>query len=196
PASVPSGAKYSSVLYSVPPSDSLTPIARYTPASAAAAPSRPAAGDGTSTALASSRPVSLPSDQAGVRHTQSGYPGTNASGNTTSDAPAAAAVAVSSQARSTVASRSRNTGVACTAATTAFAADSAVVTGTISLWLDLLDPAVEIRAVHRGEQSGMIRGHMPADHLDHFVVGSASGHEPAFAVDRLGHRGPLRLHNQ
>lgn len=35
----------------------------------------------------------------------------------------------------------------------------------------------------------MIRGHMPADHLDHFVNGSASGHEPAFAVDRLGHRG-------
>jgi hypothetical protein len=46
--------------------------------------------------------------------------GTKVSGNTTSPAPAAPASSISRQALSTVASRSRNTGVACTAAAVTF----------------------------------------------------------------------------
>ena len=58
-----------------------------------------------------------PSAQGVVRQTQSGYVGTNPSGNATSRAPAAAASFVSVPTFSIVASRSRNTGAACTAAT-------------------------------------------------------------------------------
>src|SRR5436190_10518329 len=51
-----------------------------------------------------------------VRHTQSGYVGTKPSENATSRASCAVASLVSSATRSIVASRSKKTGVACTAA--------------------------------------------------------------------------------
>jgi hypothetical protein len=72
-------------------SRSLTPIDTHTPASLAAAPMASVAGEGTSTAWSSRRPNHSPAVPHGVdRHTQSGYVGTNVSGNT-SPAPAAPA---------------------------------------------------------------------------------------------------------
>src|SRR5450759_1257073 len=53
----------------------------------------------------------------GTAQTQSGYPGTSTSGNTTSLAPLRAASAIVSQAWSMVASRSMKTGAICAAAT-------------------------------------------------------------------------------
>src|SRR5512133_3930985 len=95
-------------------------MATYTPDPAAASASRPAAGEPISMAPAYRRWANSPSCHAGVRHTQSGYPGTNASGKATSPAPLPAASAMSAHALSTVASRSRNTGAAWTAATIVF----------------------------------------------------------------------------
>ena len=120
-SSFPSGPNTSSELYSVPPpgSISFTPTARWTSCSAAISPSSSAAAPGITTAWSTSMAYSAVASvsQGLVLHTHSGNPGTNASGRTTSDAPSAAAAAVSSRTRAMVASRSRNTGVACTAAT-------------------------------------------------------------------------------
>src|SRR6478609_9224335 len=89
------------------------------PAARAASPSRAVVGPGTATAWSSRRCINGPSCHAGNRHTQSGYAGMNASGNTTREAPPAAASWASAHAFSVVPSRSRNTGVAWTAATVA-----------------------------------------------------------------------------
>jgi hypothetical protein len=74
PSSVPSGPKYSWVLYEVAPSRSLTPIETYAPAARAASPKASVAGLGISTAWSNRRanqPAS-PSSQGRQRHTQSG----------------------------------------------------------------------------------------------------------------------------
>jgi hypothetical protein len=87
PASVPSGEKYSMVLWIVPPccSRSSTPMMSQTPLSLAMAPSRSVAGPGTTTAFsASSRNQSSSRSQIGWVSIQIGVPGMKTSGNATS----------------------------------------------------------------------------------------------------------------
>jgi len=55
-----------------------------------------------------------------------------------------------------------------------------------------VDPAEEIFSAHALEEGGMVRGHMPADRGDEFVVIVSPGDEPAFASDDPGHRVLLR----
>jgi hypothetical protein len=91
-------------------SRSSTPTTSHTWCSAAIAPSRSAAGPGTTTALSASSPNhSSSSSQIAWVSIQIGVPGTNTSGNTTRSAPSRAAAAVSSATRSMVASRSIST---------------------------------------------------------------------------------------
>ncbi len=68
----------------------------------------------TSSAYASRREALSP---AGTYHTQSGYPGTNASGKTIRRAPLAAASRITAHAFRVVAAASRNSGLTCAAAT-------------------------------------------------------------------------------
>jgi hypothetical protein len=85
---------------------------------------------GISTAFWNSSAENLPHSRIGRCHAQYGPPGINVSGNTISCASFFAASAISAQALSTLASRFRKIGEACTAA--------ALNTGSVSLILSLL----------------------------------------------------------
>ena len=95
------------------------------PSPPAAFPSASVVGDGTSTAFSSSRRYSCSefSSHTPARHTQSGYTGMKVSGNTMSRAPPDAASLINETDFATVASRSRKTGAAWTAAARTFSMD-------------------------------------------------------------------------
>jgi hypothetical protein len=177
-------------------SRSLTPIDTHTPASLAAAPMASVAGEGTSTAWSSRRPNHSPAVPHGVdRHTQSGWVGTNVSGNTTSPAPAAAASPISRQALSTVASRSRNTGVAWTAAAVTFSMSApprrrlgAVVAAALQ-WKH--DRGLLVAQGHDGLHAGRLAGRPDAEeHPDGHADPEGQGDRPAGDGRRHGREPP------
>ena len=89
-------------------------------------PSRSVTGPGTTTDCSSRRTCQAASSPGRTSSTQAGQAGRNASGNTTSRAPSTAASLIRPSAFSTLASRSRNTGAAWTAAT--LTSDAAMTT--------------------------------------------------------------------
>jgi hypothetical protein len=101
-------------------------MTRCRPAARAAAPRRALTGPGTTTDCSRSRRCQAASSPGRTSSTQTGQAGRNASGNTTSLVPSAAAFSIRASDFWRLASRSRNTGAAWTAAT--FTLDSDMTT--------------------------------------------------------------------
>src|SRR4029453_12967890 len=134
-----------------------------TPAARAAAPRRRVAGPGTTTDCSSSRRYQAASSPGRTSSTQAGQAGRNASGNTTSRAPSAAAFSISPSAFWRLPSRSRNTGAAWTAATLTL---DSVMGFSLSLrGRGLVDDGLEVVLAH---DQGVGVGDVEAPgHLDH-----------------------------
>ena len=72
----------------------------------------------------------------------------------------------------------------------AAAADIAMIRGderlpVAALALFRLNPAEQVLLTDRLEKSGMVAGHVPADHPDNLVIAVGPGHVPALAPDEL-----------